>query len=160
MNTAVQNVADEGNLLDAHIYYKNRRGLYVWKPFSQHILSKVAPAPYRDGKGMTSSLLLRDMSNQEIINEILGGIEQSRANAITLDQITAKIDLQPNGEDGELLNNGCANIFYVLSGEALVSVGMGFISDEQNWHLNAWLLTRRGHWRAGSRVFHNTTSAV
>lgn len=158
---AVQNIINRGKMFNPHTYFKTRDGLYAWDTFEKRILSgQKESMPYRGCEGMTSSILARNMTDQQIIDELLGGMEETCSHASTLDQIAAKIDLQPNGEDGELLNNGYANIFYVLVNGVLFAVDVVWFSDHREWHVNDWHLDEYGSWDAGGRVFRNTTLAV
>ena len=70
------------------------------------------------------------------------------------------IDLQPNGEDGELLNNEYANIFYVLVNGVLVTINVRWDSDGRRWRVSDWSLGERCHWNADHRVFRKTTLVV
>lgn len=55
---------------------------------------------------------------------------------------------QPKGEEGVLLNDGKANLFYT---EAFV-VGVGWDSHDSRWYVDSWHRDERG-WDAGYRVF-------
>lgn len=144
-----------------HTYFSNRDGLYIYDSFERRILLKSKRSmPHRGLEGVTNSMLARSMSNNEIIDEILGGTKETRKHAFTLDQIAAKIDLQPNGKDGDLLNNGYANIFYVLVGEVLFAVRVHWDSGYRGWLVRDLHLDENDGWNAGSRVFRNTTLAV
>lgn len=145
----------EKNLFNPYTYFKTREGLWVSDAFTSRILPHVSPMPYRGCEGVTSQVLERNMSDTEIINELLGGMEETRKHASTLDQIAAMIDLQPNGEDGKLLNNGYANILYVLVNGVLFAVGVGWGSGSRGWSVRDWRLCEGGGWIAGSRVFRN-----
>lgn len=157
----VQTIINRRRMFNPRTYFKNRDGLYVWDTFFERILSKQPTTmPYRGLEGVTSEMLQRNMYDKEIIDELLGGMEEVRKHAVTLDQIAAKIDLQPNGEDGELLNNGYANIFYVLDGDVLSAVNVDWLSDHCKWFVNAWPLDGGGYWYAGDQVFRNTTLVI
>lgn len=59
-----------------HTYFSNRDGLYVYDSFEKCILSKSKKSmPHRGLEGVTDSMLARNMSDDEIIDEILGGTE-------------------------------------------------------------------------------------
>lgn len=149
------------NLFYPHIYFKTRAGLYLCDGFGERVLSKQkASMSYRGCEGLTSFDFLRRMTDMEIIDGLLGGMDEVHAHAVTLDQVAEKIDLQPNGEAGELLNNGNANIFYVLVAEMLFAVRVGWHSGDREWHVSAWHLGEDGFWCAGGRVFRNMTLTV
>lgn len=138
-NPFAEGVAEK--MFNPHTYFKTRGGLYIWGTFNEHILSmQDGPMQHRGYEGMTSVVLARNMSDQEIIDELLDGVDEVRAHAVTLDQIAAKIDLQPNGEAGDLMNNGYANIFYVLVKEVLFAVHVHWRSDNREWDVDGWHL--------------------
>ena len=160
MNTATVNAPATENLFESHVYFKTRQGLWVADSFNNRILSKVGQTPHRGNEGVTSSILVRNMSDQEIIDELLGGMEEARKHSFTLDQIATMLDLQSNGEDGDLLNNGYANIFYILVNEVLYALYVDWKSDNLNWRVSLWHLGENSRWRACGRVFHNTTLTI
>lgn len=151
------------NLFYPAAYFKTRQGLWVLDSFEKCILAmQPAGIPQRGLDGVTSQMLQRKMSDKEIIDELLGGMEEAHKYAFTPDQIATVIDLQPNGEDGALLYNGCANIFYVLVMEVLFafSVSWNSNSDYLRWNVSAWSLGERPSWGTGYRVFRNTTLEI
>lgn len=149
------------NLFNPHLYFKTRQGLWVSDSFINRILSgQKESMPYRGLEGVTSYMLERNMHDKNIIDELLGGMEEVRKHAFTLDQVAAIIDLQPNGKDGKLLNNGYTNIFYVLVNEVLFAVRVHWDSDYREWGVCGWRLGVGGRWYAGNQVFRNTTLAI
>lgn len=159
----IQSIINRGQeMFSPHAYFKTRPGLYVWNTFEEHILSEQKKSiPYRGLEGVKNSMLPRNMSDQEIIDEILGGMDELRKHSFTLDQIAAKIDLQPNGEDGELLNNGYANIFYVvLVNEGFFAVSVLWDSGDHEWNVDACPLDENGNWLAVRQVFRNMTLVI
>ncbi len=152
MNTAGQNVANERKLFNPHAYFRAINNLFIYGIFADYVLPNVGPIPYRGCEDMTSVVLTRNMSDQEIIDEILGGMDQARASAVTLDQIAVKIHLQPHGKDGDLSNGSCNNIFFVLVGEVLLSVRLGWSSEYRRWSVGAFPLGGGGQlacWLSG-----------
>ncbi len=70
----------------------------------------------------------------------------------TLGAVHALMGLQPNGEDGVLLKNGYANIFYVKDvGGTLQAVRVGW--DDDGWNVSASSVTNPGGWGDGYQVF-------
>ena len=60
---------------------------------------------------------------------------------------------QPNGEDGQLITNGCANIFHVqLKDGRVVAVGVDWGSILRGWRLDAFEFDA-DYWPAGNRAF-------
>lgn len=61
---------------------------------------------------------------------------------------------QPKGEDGLLLNNGCANIFYpALKDGRVVVVSVCRDSNPLQWDLSAWEIGVGYQWGVGRAVF-------
>jgi hypothetical protein len=160
MNTVTANVPATESLFDPHAYFKTHNGLRGSDSFNYRILPNVAPMPYRGLEGVTSSVLARNMYDKGIIDELLGGMEEVHKHAFTLDQIAEIIGSQPNGEDGELMNDGYANIFYVLVNGVVVAVRVGWDWRGRHWSVRVWYLNENGDWRAGGRVFRNTTLTI
>ena len=160
VSKAIQSIINRGQMFNPRSLFKTCTGLWVSDSFTSRILPHVDPMPYRGHEGVTSSQLARNMYDKEIIDEMLGGMEEVRSHAFTLDQIAEMIGSQPNGEDGMLLNNGYANIFYVLVNGGLFVVCVDWISGYRLGYVVAWHLDGYGHWNAGNRVFRNTTLAI
>ncbi|MBI5078215.1 MAG: hypothetical protein HZB11_02535 [Candidatus Yonathbacteria bacterium] len=140
-------------------FVKPRKGLWVSKSFQKYALAGQRDLlSYRVIADVTNQTLARDMSHQETFEEFLGGAEKARTHAFTLDQLATLLRLQPNGEDGALLNNGSANIFYVLTKGDFFSVSMLWDSVQSEWCVYGWPTNGHGHWDAGDRVFRNMTS--
>lgn len=157
-------VVRKNKIFKPHTYFKTRKGLRVSNEFNRRVLARQPVSIlYRGCEGMTSFVLPRLMSDHEIINEFLGGIDEVFTHGITLDQIAEKIDLQPNGKDGELLNNGQTNIFFYVSVipkvyfESHFAVSVKWDSGRHEWWVCDWPLNWFGGWGSGSRGFRNTT---
>ncbi len=58
---------------------------------------------------------------------------------------------QPNGESGELLTNGMANVFYVFDGKEVCAVILYW--TRSGWHLDACATEDKNQWIVGSRIF-------
>lgn len=151
---------NENESFDSSAYFvKPRKGLWVSKSFQKSALSAQKDSlPYRAIADVTNQMLTREMSDHETFEEFLGGAEEARTHAFTLDQLATMLYLQPNGEDGILLNSGAANIFYVLANGELVAVSMLWDSVHLEWCVYGWTLGGHGHWSAGDWVFRNMTS--
>ncbi len=66
------------NFFNPQAYFKTRKGLYIWDTFAERILSgQKETMPYRGTEGVTSQILPRNMSDTEIISELLGGMEEA-----------------------------------------------------------------------------------
>lgn len=131
---------------DPDEYYQTRSGLYVWGDFRSRVVAHAKPVESGMVFKVKSFDLMAGLTDEKIevllLKEHLFGDDQLCA-------IIAKlIAKQPNGEEGVLLNNGCANLFY--TGSDVVRVY--WHSDSREWDVDAW---RRGAygWVAGRRVF-------
>lgn len=74
---------------------------------------------------------------------------------VDLSSLAALLKKQPKGEEGSLLINGYANLFYVQSAGEVVVVGVCWRSDRRQWLVCAYRLDGY-RWSAGYRVFSAT----
>jgi hypothetical protein len=145
-------------VFDSSEYFVTRPGLiYVWPEFASRILPAYPKAiPKRGLKGVDFVDLPRNMYDSEIITEYLGGEEEARKHAFIPDQIAMAIDEQKNGESGRMLNNGYANIFYMIGvNGVLFAVYVFWNSDDRWWYVIAFKLGEGGRWYVGNRIFRN-----
>lgn len=123
--------------------------LWLGDNFKNWILSKM-PESFEPPKSV-KHILPRSMADKEIISEYK--IRPYSSVSELLSVIYDKIIKQPNGEEGELLNNGYANIFYVqLEGARVVAVDVDWDSANRGWGLGAYGLVDR-RWFDGPCVF-------
>lgn len=157
-DSTVSSMGEYELFFNPHDYFKTREGLYVWESFDRDILEQYEESiPYRVLGGIVSTTFIRNMSDQEIIDELLGGMLEARRTSCTLDQIADKINLQQNGEYGNLLNNGCPNIFYVLVKGKFFAVSICWGGPgSKSWLVVGFNIGGR-EWCPGTRVFYNTT---
>ncbi|MBI3634554.1 MAG: hypothetical protein HY228_02985 [Candidatus Yonathbacteria bacterium] len=141
---------------DPNTYFKDRKDLWVLDSFTYRILPNFSPMPYRGLEGVTSKDLPRNMCDKEIVDWFLGGMEEVCEHSFSLDQIATMIDLQPNGKDGDLLNNGRVNIFYVLVGSVLFAVHVDWRLDNRSWYVDGLRFGENSGWVDSRRVFCNT----
>lgn len=148
-------------LFDSSKYFGTRDGLYIWPEFAQRILPAYRePIVRRSVKGIDFVDLTRNMYDREIVAEYLGGEEKARKSAFTPDQLAELIDAQWGGKPGLLLNNGHANILYMIGVDrVLFPVNVRWNSDDSHWRVNAYQFDD-GDWSAGYRVLRNKRSAV
>lgn len=128
-------------------FYKgNRKGLYIWSDFRERILPK-AKLTKKGASFEIASSDLAEYANDEQIEKSLPKrhlFSESEVSAI----IAELIAKQPNGEKGDLVNTGRANLFYTKA--FVVSViwrGFGGVWRVYAWHRGS------GGWSAGRRVF-------
>lgn len=143
-------------MFDSAKYFVTRDGLYVWPEFTQRILPAYRDPIVRRGvEGVDSVDLPRNMYDREIVAEYLGGEEEARKHAFTPDQVADLIDAQWGGKPGILLNNGYANILFMLGvNGVLFPVIVLWSSDRGEWNVNACGFDGV-HWSAGRRVIRN-----
>ncbi|OGI47067.1 hypothetical protein A2121_00275, partial [Candidatus Nomurabacteria bacterium GWB1_40_6] len=99
--------------------------------------------------------LLRSSLDGPIIIE-LGGEEKAET---TLAEVFSLMEKQPKGEEGALLTNGWANIFYVRDDTGVLR------AVRVHWHDVGWHVLARGvsdpsSWHAGSQVFSRNYPSV
>lgn len=132
-------------------FFKNRDGLYVWNSFKDNVLEK-AKAATVNSFSLSSFDLTKDTYDKEMEKEL------PKKHIFTETEVCAVIagliEKQSKGEEGTLLNNGYANIFYTKSRVVCV----GWDSDVGEWGVLGW--NRDGpSWREGLRVFSPATGA-
>ena len=127
---------------DPKDFFQTGTGLYIWDSFENRVLS-AAGVEKPAGKAKLKSFdLTRNAYDREIKAELVAKHE------VKLWHIAKLIEAQPSGEDGPLLNNGYANLFYTAS----TVVSVVWVSDDRYWDVRVWDLDGR-QWLGGSRVF-------
>jgi len=117
---------------------------YVWSGFTTHVVAKAKP---RDPSGIVK-IRYADLPCRVKVRAILaasgvGNFDPSDLSAI----IAAMIAKQPNGEPGDLLNDGKANLF--PCGSVLAHVDWS--DDRRGWYVSDW--SPDDAVSAGRRVF-------
>ena len=92
---------------------------------------------------------LRQSSVDGPIIAELGGAEKSET---TLSEMFALMEKQGKGEDGVLLNNGYANIFYIKDQNAVLRAVCVFWYGD-GWFVVAYSVEDPYRWRDGNQVF-------
>ena len=131
-------------------FYQTRSGLYVYDGFRNLVVAKAKPVEAGTVFKLDHSLLIRNLKNEQIEKSLPK--KHLFDESVTCAIIATMIKEQPNGKEGELLNNGYANLFYTSS--CVVLVRWDAVYAE--WDVNAW---ERGgdEWGAGLRVFSPAT---
>lgn len=131
------NIAVKTDSFSKDSFFKNGpMKLYFWESFKDQIF-KVIPDSIPGFEGLLrKTQLTKSMFDSEILAEL------NNPQPFTVSEFAAIIcellSRQPNSEDGQLLNNGYANIFYVkLEDERVVAVVVHWSSDARGWRLNA-----------------------
>jgi hypothetical protein len=137
-------------------FFTTKKGLYVHESFTKRVLPFHNDDATSDISSCDAVDLPRNMHDSEIIKEYLGGEEEAKKNAFTLNQMKAFIQAQPNGESGKLLTNDHYNIFYCIGKDGkLFAVSVYWNSADQEWVVRGWELGENDRWRAGRRIFRN-----
>ena len=129
-------------------FYQTSTGLYVYDTFADRLdLSVRQMVDSASVRPYVASLLKASAYDTDIRKEL------PDTHLSTLEDIAGLIEAQLNGKSGFLLNNGCANIFYVegKNGEVFV-VGVGWDSDYRKWRVYDWKLDEDGDWDADNQV--------
>jgi len=101
------------------------------------------------GEQTLRSHKLRQSSVDGPIITELGGEAKAET---TLTEVFSPMEKQKNGEDGVLLNNGYANIFYIRDQNGLLcAVGARWVGV--GWYVFACSVEAPGRWFGGCRVF-------
>lgn len=163
MNTATVGAPATERLFDPRAYFKSCSEFYMWSGFIRDILFKQSEPMMRRGlEGVKGSVLTRDMSTQEIIDEILGGIDEVSTHAFTLDQVADLLDLQPYGKGDGYLNPGKnkSTVVFVLIDGAPFIVEMDRGPYDEEWHLLSWSPDEIKTWHVGDKVLRNTILVI
>lgn len=138
--------------LDPDEFYKTRAGLHVWGDFRDRIVSAAEKVEQVPGIEIGSFDLIKD-ANDAAIRGCLPKGHVFDDPGIFCAYLATMIERQAEGQEGDLLANGCANIFYVVgAGGGVFVVSVYWYSDHRMWSLRAAPLSD-ARWSAGGRVF-------
>ena len=129
-------------------FYRTGTGLYVYEIFADRLdlnaRQTVDSAPERP---YVSLLLKVNGYDKDICKEL------PETHLSTLEDTAGLIEAQPGGKSGFLLNNGCANIFYVEGkNSGVFAVGVGWSSGAREWNVDDWRIDASGEWAADRHV--------
>lgn len=133
-------------------FFVDRKGLYVSSSFESYIIEKAEPTKKESSFEVSSFELLKSSSDEKIEGSLPNDHLFSETDVCAI--IASLIEKQPEGQEGTLLNNGYANLFYTFS--HVVGVFWSFVDGE--WRVFAWRRGGRG-WVDGLRVFSPATEA-
>lgn len=151
---SVLNLVNDNVQIDAVVSYdpsgfKTRPGLWVSDDFHSCVSSEAKPVENLSAITLSSFDLSKAACDKDIKSDsnmppshVFGNESEFVAH---LDQMISR---QPNGEDGDLLNDGFWNIFYVAGCVG----GVYWSVESQEWSFQAWSLDGKG-WGDGVRVF-------
>lgn len=129
-----------------HAFYKMQDGLWISDSFRDNVLSKAAMVKNLSAATLKSLELTKNAYDREITPCLPQKYEFDISEALA--RIAQMIEKQPGGKEGDLLNNGYANLFYVP--DCVVRVYWN--ADYRSWRVGAWELDDFC-WSAGRRVF-------
>src|SRR3989344_9202146 len=126
-----------------HVVFQTREGLWVSPQFTDRILSVVRDVAKRESAtSLQSFTLVKDALD----TQIRAGLPENHL--VEPWQIAALITKQPKGEEGDLLTNGYANLFYVKGkAEQVFVVHVHWFAGNREWYVNAWKLVENDRWR-------------
>src|SRR6185312_1286058 len=126
-------------------FFKTRDGLYVWDDFKSCVAKKAKPVD----TGTTIKVNVDELGTSLSDKEIENGLPKNHIwdEGVLCAVIAEMISKQEGGKEGDLLNNGYANLFYTSS----CVVNVDRYADNSRWAVSTW---RRGgdRWSAGARV--------
>jgi hypothetical protein len=148
--------AVSGNF-DPNEFFQNRVGLWRSEAFVERILS-VAKKTERIllPSHIPSLTLHKNMNDTEVCKELGDNyvFEATEGGVV----IAEMINRQPNGEDGDLVNDGKANIFYVHGKDVEVfAVHVSWDAGVREWNVRAYRLDD-DRWPAGHRAFSRNST--
>ncbi|MBU6388647.1 hypothetical protein KGQ72_02130 [Patescibacteria group bacterium] len=138
--------SDAIKTFDPHSFYTMRGGLWIGNFFRDNVLAKAASIKKLSATTLKSFDLTKNAYDRDIIPCLPQNYEFDISEALA--RIAQMIERQPDGKEGDLLNNGYANLFYVPG----YVVGVDWRADGRGWGVSAWERDD-GRWNAGSRVF-------
>lgn len=135
---------------DPDVFFQTRSGLWVGNDFHSRIVANARPSDAGTTLKVNSAEFTRDLTDKEIEEALPKEhlFDETMVCAVIADLIAK----QPNGENGTLINNGRANLFYTESYVVLVR----WSADYRRWYVSAWW---RGayRWYAGRLAFSPAT---
>ena len=124
---------------------------YIWNNFSNWILKNAPEEIPEYACNLSKYQLTERMYDSQILDEL--GQPKPFTVLEFLAVLKRLVEKQPNGEEGILLNNGYANIFYVILPDGcVVAVSVRWGSGSREWLCNASDLDD-DRWYGGRCVF-------
>ncbi|MBY0538218.1 hypothetical protein K2P47_02360 [Patescibacteria group bacterium] len=138
---------------DEVAYFQTRTGLWVDGDLGRYVGLKVRPS--RSHLALKRRVLSKNESEATMFGK--SGSNQyaeTCTNAVDLGQIACKIDRQWNGEEGELLTDGSANIFPVIGLDSALRVVRVYRHGGE-WFVRCDPFNPDDVWSTGDQVFRN-----
>ena len=120
---------------------------FLWDNFSKHFLPKTEEGV------LAGELKVHKLLQSSLDAPIMTELGDPQSYSTTLADMWAMLQMQPNGEEGALLVNGYANIFYIHdAGGNLWVVYALWRSDDGGWRVEAYSVGGPGGWFGGDLV--------
>jgi hypothetical protein len=139
-------VSDAIKIFVPHVFYQMRDGLWISDSFRDNVLFKAGATKNLPMAVLKSFRLTKDASDRGIMPCLSQNYEFDISEALA--RIAQMIEQQSGGKEGNLLNNGYANLFYVPCSVVFVRRN----ADNRTWNVGSWLLDGNV-WGAGCRIF-------
>ena len=137
---------------DPNEFFQTREGLWTWDRFRDRILSLAKPTDSLEEATFLAFDLTEDANDAEIRKDLPENHVFGDASVFCA-RLAQMIERQPEGKEGNLLTNGCANIFYVRVKDGEPSaVDVYWRSGGREWDVYCHSL-RGDRWIRGDRVF-------
>jgi hypothetical protein len=126
-------------------FFKTRDGLYVWDDFQTRVVKLAKPI----NAGTTFKVNVDELGADLTDKEIENGLPKNHLwdEGALCAVVAEMISKQPEGKEGDLLNNGYANLLYTSSCVVRVRWDAGY----RKWSVDTWDRDD-GRWSAGRRV--------
>jgi len=131
-------------------FYQTRSGLWVSEDFRSRVVAKAKPSPAGTSFKLDRATLAKNLTDSEI--EVALPVAHIFSETEVCAIVVALIAEQLEGQEGTLLNNSCANLFFTAS----CVVGVRWFAGDRGWGVGAWTLDDC-QWSAGGQVFSLAT---
>lgn len=120
---------------------------FLWENFSKHFLPKTEEGV------LAGELKVHKLLQSSLDAPIMTELGDPASYSTTLADLWALLEKQPNGEEGVLLVNGYANIFYIHDTEGnLWAVRARWRSGGDGWRVGADSVEGPRRWNGGDQV--------
>jgi hypothetical protein len=146
-----------GKRHDPKEFYQDGKNLFVWPDFISRIVSVAQSTKAGENFQEASFGELKKTLTGEMLQQAHPDDVWSATDFCAW--LSAKLAIQPNGGNGELLNTGYANLFLVEGvNKAVFVVHVHWGSDDRGWYVDAWGLGYE--WYASRRFFSKPPIAL
>lgn len=140
--------------LDPQVEFKKPH-IHLWNDFEQRVLPALKPVASAPEAKIAVSRFTRAANDTGIRGKL------PEYHLGEWHDITSFIDRQKNGEDGVLLTNGWANIFYLIGvNDEVFAVSVRWSSVNRQWFVRAWHLDGHGRWDGDDQVLSRDSQVL